>query len=353
MPSEANEQGTVRYFRCASCGTMNPGKAEKCARCGAPMGARPSTPARPTTTAPRLVCPKCRQPLPAGSKFCGYCGSPLPAAAKSADLHAAPSASELKAPSAATRPPAVGPAASAKPQPAATPASGDATQVFRGLRVPRIEASLVEIKPDGTTGRTVRLVKETSIGRGNCDLSYPNDMLLSPRHAALGVREGKLHLRDLNSQNGTYIKQRQDEELAASDVFLIGREIFRVTAVNPPEPSEGRDRQVLADTPEPDRPLTPKLERILLSGEVVEEYNLDKPQITLGRTTGDLIFRNDPYMSGTHARILVRPGRLVLQDLKSRNGVYRKIRNEVELKDGDEFFLGEQLFRARIEMLES
>jgi pSer/pThr/pTyr-binding forkhead associated (FHA) protein len=253
----------------------------------------------------------------------------------------------------ATGPPGAGPAAFAKPQPAETPASGDATQVFTGLRVPQIEASLVEIKPDGTAGRTVRLGKETIIGRLNCDISYPNDMLLSPRHSALGVREGKLYLRDLNSQNGAYIKQRQDAELSPGDVFLIGREIFRIKAANPRESPEGRDRQAPAGAPEFDRPVAAKLERILLSGEVVEEYNLDRPQITLGRTTGDLIFRNDPYMSGTHARILVEPRSLVLQDLKSRNGVYRRIRNEVELKDGDEFFLGEQIFRVRIESLEN
>jgi len=34
--------------------------------------------------------------------------------------------------------------------------------------------------------------------------------------------------------------------------------------------------------------------------------------------------------------------------LKSKNGVYRKIRSEVELKDADQFFLGEQLFRVQV-----
>jgi pSer/pThr/pTyr-binding forkhead associated (FHA) protein len=45
---------------------------------------------------------------------------------------------------------------------------------------------------------------------------------------------------------------------------------------------------------------------------------------------------------------VVQPGRFILQDLKSRNGVYRRIRDEIELKDLDEFFLGEQLFRMQV-----
>jgi predicted component of type VI protein secretion system len=95
-------------------------------------------------------------------------------------------------------------------------------------------------------------------------------------------------------------------------------------------------------------PVTAKLEHILLSGEVIEEFRLDKPETTLGRTNANLAFKDDPYMSGTHARIVAQPGRFILQDLRSRNGVFHRVRNEVELKDGDEFFLGEHLFRVEI-----
>jgi len=94
------------------------------------------------------------------------------------------------------------------------------------------------------------------------------------------------------------------------------------------------------------RPLSAKLEHIKLNGEVVAEFKLDNPETTLGRTTGDLIFKDDPYMSGTHARIIAQPGRFLLQDLRSRNGVYRRVRSEIVLIDGDEFFMGEQLFHV-------
>jgi pSer/pThr/pTyr-binding forkhead associated (FHA) protein len=247
------------------------------------------------------------------------------------------------------------PAAAAAPTPAAPPtlAGGEATQVFAGLHEPKIEASVVELKPDGSTGKTVRIVKETTIGRGTCDISYPSDALLAPRHASLRIRAGKLILKDLGSQNGTFQKQRQDSELTPGDVFLLGRELFRfVTQSMDENQGSTQGTQLLVGAPKLQRgPVTAKLERIQLSGEVIEEFSLEKPETTLGRTKGDLVFNSDPYMSGMHARIVAQPGRFILQDLKSRNGVYRRIRNETELRQGDEFFLGEQLFRVEIKTL--
>jgi pSer/pThr/pTyr-binding forkhead associated (FHA) protein len=227
--------------------------------------------------------------------------------------------------------------------------------VFTGLHVPQIEASITEVKSDGTTGATTEITKEIFIGSGDCDLRYPADALLAPRHAALAVKEAKLLLKDLGSPNGTFIKQRQDSELKAGDVFLLGRTLFRFTiqsmdeAANNLGPVQGTI--VLKAPPKLQKgPVTAKLEQIQLTGEVIQEFSLDNPETTLGRVSGDLVFGQDPYMSGTHARILAQPGRFLLQDLKSRNGVYRRIRDQVELADGDEFFLGEQLFRVSLKI---
>ena len=200
----------------------------------------------------------------------------------------------------------------------------------------------------------MRIVKETFIGRGMCDASYPNDALLSLRHAAVQKREGRVYLRDLESVNGTFLKQRQDVELNPGDVFVLGRQIFRFTTQRleePPPAAQGT--VVMSGAPKfQPGPVSAKLEHIQLSGEVIEDLSLDKPETTLGRVSGDLVFGDDPYMSGAHARIIAQPGRFILRDLKSRNGIYRRIRGEVTLADGDEFFLGEQRFRVEIKVVE-
>jgi pSer/pThr/pTyr-binding forkhead associated (FHA) protein len=208
----------------------------------------------------------------------------------------------------------------------------------------------LEIKQDGSTGKGLRIVKETFIGRANCDASYPNDALLSPRHASVTKREGKVFLKDLGSTNGTFVKLRQDTELSAGDIFLLGREIFRFATQKLDDSLEANSTLRMVGAPSLQAgPITAKLEHIQLTGELIKEYSLDKPETTIGRTTGDMVFKNDPYMSGTHARVVAQPGRFILQDLKSRNGVYRKIRDDLELQNLDEFFLGEQLFRVEIQ----
>jgi len=227
------------------------------------------------------------------------------------------------------------------------------TRRSAGDAAAKIDVSLTELKTDGSLGDTRKVGGQLSIGRQNCDLSYPKDSLLSPRHALLEVREGKLCLKDCDSQNGTFVKQRQDSELAPGDVFLLGRDLFRFAT----QSLEGSQvpyatTQFVVGAPKLQRgPVTAKLEHIQLDGQVIEEFGLEKPETTIGRTRGDLVFRTDPYMSGIHARIVAQPGRFLLQDLKSKNGVYRRIRQEIELSDGDEFFLGEQLFRVQIRTL--
>lgn len=390
MENQPSEQGTVRYIRCPSCGTPNPATGETCSRCNKPLKAGGKSAA-----AQPVVCPKCRNTLPPGSKFCGFCGSPLPVA-PAAPATPSPAPAKPAAPAASpkldsssdkivTPPRTPPPAAPAPSRPASqagnpehplsksspaisgvgkvksgvTPPPGslpERTVAMRPSGAPRIAASIAEVKQDGTTGKAVNFTKEIFIGRANCDVSYPSDQLLSPRHASLTIQEGKATLKDQQSQNGTFLKQRQDAELKPGDVFLLGRELFRFTTqslddTQPPASPQGT--MVIKGAPKLQRgPITAKLEHIQpLTGELIEEFSLDKPEVTLGRAKGDLIFKNDPYMSGVHAKVVAQPGRFVLVDLKSTNGIYRKIRGQTDLVDGDEFFLGEQRFRISIRPL--
>jgi pSer/pThr/pTyr-binding forkhead associated (FHA) protein len=328
--------------------------------------AAPQSPA-PVRTATQPFCPKCQKALPPGSRFCGFCGAPLPVAAPPAPPKPveAPSAAPAAVASPAAKPapprPAAPPVAARPPAPAAAkpeapaPAAAaevEGTKVFAGLHTPTTEVTLVEVKQDGTTGETVRVAKEITIGRENCDVNRPHDNLLAKRHAALEVRGERAILKDLGSQNGTFLKQRQDAELFPGDVFLLGRELFRFATEGAAAGSEqeaAAGTQFMVGAPKlAAAPVKARLEQIRLTGEVVRTFPLDKPETTLGRIKGDWTFRDDPFMSGTHARIAAKEGRFILQDLKSRNGIYRRIRKEVELGDGDEFFLGEQLFRVQI-----
>jgi len=229
------------------------------------------------------------------------------------------------------------------------------TLVFDGFRTPSIEAHISEKKSDGTWGHPLQIVGGVSIGRTDCEINFPDDARLSERHALLSNREGRLYLADFGSLSGTFIKQRQDSELLPGDVFLLGQDLFRFTTqsleqVGRPGPGQGTMLWTAPPSLHPG-PVSAKLEHIMLTGEVIEEFQLENPETTLGRTNAQLVFKDDHFMSGTHARIVAQPGRFILQDLRSRNGVFRQVRNEVELEAGDEFFLGEHIFRVEIKRL--
>jgi pSer/pThr/pTyr-binding forkhead associated (FHA) protein len=227
--------------------------------------------------------------------------------------------------------------------------------VFEGLRTPSIEVQISERKQDGSWGSPLQIVGGVSIGRSNCEINFPDDARLADRHALLSNRQGKLLLEDFGSLSGTFIKQRQDTELAPGDIFLLGQDLFRFTTQSLDEAEKSSTTQgtmVWSSPPTLQRgPITAKLEHILLTGEVIGEFRLETPETTLGRTNANLVFKDDHYMSGTHARIVAQPGRFVLQDLRSRNGVFRRVRNEIELEAGDEFFMGEHLFRVEIKRI--
>jgi pSer/pThr/pTyr-binding forkhead associated (FHA) protein len=79
----------------------------------------------------------------------------------------------------------------------------------------------------------------------------------------------------------------------------------------------------------------------------------------LGRESGDIVFTDDPFLSRRHAVIRFErdangqiPGvgpRFSLGDLGSSNGTFLQIREEVRLKDGDHFRIGQQLFRIDLD----
>jgi pSer/pThr/pTyr-binding forkhead associated (FHA) protein len=87
-----------------------------------------------------------------------------------------------------------------------------------------------------------------------------------------------------------------------------------------------------------------KLHLIMEGGQPGEIYDL-KDETTVGRTTGDITFPHDGFMSGRHARLIRRGVSFVLIDEESRNGTFIKIKGEVELKPGDMVLIGRQLFR--------
>lgn len=291
-------------------GGMAPGAA------AAPAGLDPGLAGgpRPSGGAPapgEIACPSCGRAVQAGFAFCGGCGARISASSSGPAVPVG-------------QPRTMFMAGSAAPAPTAVP---------RGR--------LILIRPDGSEGGAHPLHDgDNLIGRGQAPL-FDADAYLSPRHAEISVGPGGVTIRDLQSLNGIFIRTTGEEALESGDIFRIGQELLRFEVIAPPQPLE--DGTEIMGTPNPG--FWGRLSVIVGRDVDGSAFPLFGEAIVLGRERGDILFPEDGYVSGTHARILLRDDRVYLTDLGSSNGTFLRIRHERTVPTGTFMLMGQQLFR--------
>lgn len=93
---------------------------------------------------------------------------------------------------------------------------------------------------------------------------------------------------------------------------------------------------------------TAALVAILKDGSDGRVFPIYGEQADVGRTEGDIVLSDDPYLSPRHARLRRRGEGWLLRDLDSANGIYVRIREPVDLVDGDMILLGQQVLRFEL-----
>jgi pSer/pThr/pTyr-binding forkhead associated (FHA) protein len=89
----------------------------------------------------------------------------------------------------------------------------------------------------------------------------------------------------------------------------------------------------------------PRLVLVARDGSEGESFPLLDDQMTIGRTHGDLLFPEDPFLSPMHVRVQRTPKGMALFDAGSTNGVYLRIRGSAPVYPGDQFMIGHQMLR--------
>jgi pSer/pThr/pTyr-binding forkhead associated (FHA) protein len=87
---------------------------------------------------------------------------------------------------------------------------------------------------------------------------------------------------------------------------------------------------------------------ILKDGSEGQVYRISGATTDIGRTEGNILLADDPYLSPRHARITVRDGQYYLRDLGSVNGIFYKLREAMSLTSGDVVLLGQQVLRLEV-----
>jgi predicted component of type VI protein secretion system len=215
-------------------------------------------------------------------------------------------------------------------------------QAGRGAAEPsRPKGKLGLIRPDGSEGGAHVLTDAVSvIGRGAGPL-FDHDSYLSPRHARFALDGGRMILEDAGSLNGVFVRITQEEPLQSGDVFRIGQELVRFDAILEPQVLE--DGTEIMGSPNPG--YWGRLSVIMGPGIDGSAFPLMGEEMVLGRERGDILFSDDGYVSGIHAKISVREDGYFLTDLGSSNGTFVRLTQPRVVLSGIFVLIGQQLFR--------
>jgi pSer/pThr/pTyr-binding forkhead associated (FHA) protein len=212
---------------------------------------------------------------------------------------------------------------------------------------------LVLIAEDGSSGAEYPLgPDQTDIGREHGNILLAHDPYVSPRHARITRRQGRIYIRDLNSVNGLYWRLTGPHPLRHGDLLLLGLQVLKFEIVNSEEQGLGAALEHgIALFGSPAAPRYARLRQRTVEGVDRGVFYLCGNETIVGREAGDIVFTSDAFMSRSHASIMRDPtsGTFTVRDLGSSNGTHVGIRGEIQLQPGDHVRIGQHLFRLDVD----
>lgn len=208
---------------------------------------------------------------------------------------------------------------------------------------------VVLIKGGAQDGIAYRLGKgEHTLGRKGGDIRFEADEFLSTPHARFVSENGQLAVEDLDSVNGVFIRIRSATPLMHDDCFLVGEQLLRVDTRPVPQFAPNERGTYFYGSPRPKG--TFRIIQSLAGGGQGRCQSASGASMSIGRENADFNFPKDRFISGHHARVEMEShdDRLMLHDLRSRNGTFLRIRGRYVLRHGDYLFIGQQLFRIEL-----
>ena len=268
-----------------------------CPHCGRRLTAPGSGPA----------CGRCASPVTAGTRFCAVCGAPL---------------------------------AQFLPFRASAPPTTRTN----------LAITLVLLDEVGNVvQRFDRKTLDTTIGRQDGDIRFPDDPFMSPLHAKLSWEQDHLVVRDLGSRNGTWVFVEGPHRLADGDLLLIGAQVIRFRRLGypgPHAPDADATRRMGSLTPSAD---IASLTQLRSDGSVRDVVQLSPGRdIRVGRERGEWVFPYDPSMSAEHALVRSEDADFVVVDAGSRNGIALAARGDIALQHNSRILVGDKLLRIEI-----
>jgi pSer/pThr/pTyr-binding forkhead associated (FHA) protein len=228
---------------------------------------------------------------------------------------------------------------------------GGSRRVGSGASGAGAAITLVLLDDQGATvQRFERKSPDTTIGRQDGDIRFPEDVFLSPLHAKISWERDTLVVRDLGSRNGTWVFLEGPHRLVDGDLLLIGSQVIRFRRLGypgPHPPDADATKRMGSLSPSAD---IASLTQLRSDGSARDVIQLSPGRdVAIGREQGDWTFPYDPSMSARHALVRSEDADFVVVDANSRNGVAVAARGDVPLGHNSRVLVGDKLLRIEIQ----
>jgi pSer/pThr/pTyr-binding forkhead associated (FHA) protein len=236
----------------------------------------------------------------------------------------------------------------AKAGPQAAEASGQTMFMHVGTSdslEAEVVAKLVILEPSGREGRSFNLTDGENLCGRTCDSVLLDDRFVSPTHCSFDYAEGRMQVTDRESTNGVFLKVKGQMPLKSGLMLRIGQQLLMFQKL------EDFDIDPASMSPDdtlffgsPTNSIWGKLVHITRDGRVLGQYTLNSDSLIIGREVGDILFPQDGFVSGTHAKITLKDGHCVVMDMGSSNGTFIQVK-EHTLNNNDLVLVGKKLMR--------
>ncbi len=210
---------------------------------------------------------------------------------------------------------------------------------------------LVVVEEDGNEGTAFPLTKSlVTLGRGPADISIPSDPMLAKEHLSIARTAkdgGTVSIVPIDTTNGVFIRISGATEIRSADVVLCGQQVIRFDALDNEAPEAKSTRDVLLFA-SPSRPAWGVLSQMTSNGQTRDVRYLTQDQVTVGREQGDIVYREDLFLSRMHAVIQRHNEVFYVNDLGSSNGTFLRIKEPMVVSTKQQIRVGDHMFRVEI-----
>lgn len=210
------------------------------------------------------------------------------------------------------------------------------------------DATLQHLTRDGTVAAEYTLTQQGfRVGGTEGDITFSTDSAIRAVQAQFSLEEGQPMVEDVSKRGGIFVRLIATHTLEQGEVVAMGAQLFKFVSQPDLVATATLLGKTLSNVSQLLNESAAKFVPVNRDGsERQEDYPLLQEEVSFGRLSGTYTFSDDALLSRSHARVYHRGENFFLEDLRTRNGTFIKVRGKVHLPFDAPVLLGRQVFRV-------